>query len=244
MASTINLIGYSLHENKLNSPSEDKNFFARVNSKGRVNEKDLVNMIVKRNSTVTKQEVTAVLDLLTEVVKSSIQMGYNVHTELFSTSLSVRGVFKSMTDEYDLDRHRVVLNVRPSKDLKTFIKSGISLEKEDTKLPSPTIFSFYDYASDSIDSIVTPGNTASIDGTNLNFDSDNEEHGLYFVNQDTMDEIKADRNVLSTPKKLVFMVPATLGNGNYSVVVKCGFGTIIRSSALQAVVNVNNQIAA
>ena len=80
MASKINVIGYSLLENKLR-PAEGKKFFrAQINAKGRVNQEHLINMIVKRNSTVTRPEVTAVLDLLQEVVEESMQNGFNIHT--------------------------------------------------------------------------------------------------------------------------------------------------------------------
>lgn len=80
MATSINTIAYSLYRNHLTKGGGGDNYIARVNVKGYVGLEALTEMITERNSTVTKQEVYAVLDLLGEVVKSSIEMGFNVNT--------------------------------------------------------------------------------------------------------------------------------------------------------------------
>ncbi len=86
-------LGYSLYENKLQDDEGGKKFYARINSRGRMTESEIIKLMTERNSTVTCQEVTAVLDLLNEVVKSCLQMGFNVHTRLFKASLTVKGAF-------------------------------------------------------------------------------------------------------------------------------------------------------
>ena len=179
MANEMNTISFSLYENKLINPLEGQSFVARVKPRGKVTMENLVDMITMRNSTVTKQEVAAVLDLLNEVIKYSVQNGYNVVTDIFSTSVSIKGVFTSMTDEYDPARHSICVNVRPGTDLKNFLDKNINPVKSETRLPVPALYSIYDYVTDETNGRVTPGNTAALNGNNLQFDPEAVGQGLY-----------------------------------------------------------------
>lgn len=160
-------LGYSLYRNNLLEEEGVKRFYARINSRGRMTEKELIKMIVERNSTVTRSEVTAVLDLLNEVTKSCLQMGFNVHTRLFKASLSVKGTFEDSYDEFDNDRHTVMLRVKGSNDLREFISRDLTMEKERSRKLVPETTNFFDFASDTTDFQVTPGNVASIKGNDM-----------------------------------------------------------------------------
>lgn len=233
MAATLNTIGYALYENRLKGRgTETRNYYARVLPRGRVGEDDLVRMITERNSTVTRQEVTAVLDLLYEVVKTSLRMGCSVSTRLFHTSLSIHGVFDTMSDGYDPARHALMLKVTPAKSLKDYVAAFSGLEKDTATLPTPTLFSLYDYASGERDVLVTPGNTASLVGVNLAFDAEADGQGVYFVSDTDPAGVKADRVISASGKKIVFQVPASLSAGTYTVEIRCGFGSILRAAKL------------
>lgn len=239
MATAMKTISYSLYENYLNSNSDDKNYIAKVNAKGHVEEEQLTEMITERNSTVTKQEVNAVLDLLSEVVKSSIEMGYNVNTRIFKTSLSIRGTFDSMTDEFDDERHNLMINVKPAITFRNKVGQSLSIEKTGTRLPVPVLFSLYDYASDTSNFMVTPGNTVSLNGENLQVNGEVAEEGIFLTTEANPHGFKADRIISCTAKSLIFMVPADLAADTYKVEIRCGFGKTIRSAELAEQISVS-----
>ena len=236
MATDFKTIGYSLYENKLTDPEQGKSYWGRIKSKGRVEQSDLVNMITERNSTVTRQEVTAVLDLLEVVIKTSIQMGYNVHTGIFSTRLSMKGVFDSSLDEFDKDRHKVVLRIKASSELKDFVNKNVVIEKTKTVLPTASVSRLYDYASDTFDSIITPGHTIDLNGEDFQIDPEDERQGVFFLNEADTDEFKSERIISCTAKKIVCLVPADLGNGDYKIEVRCGFGERVKPAQLESAV--------
>lgn len=228
---TSKTLGYSLYRNNL-AADDGAKFYARVSKKGKVTEKELIDSMIRMNSTVTRQEVGAVLDLLFEAIKDKVQEGYNVHTRIFKTSLSIKGGFEDTDDEFDSDRHKVRIHVRESALLKKFIDKELSLEKSVADERSPRIMSIYDFASDTNSRTITAGNVATIKGKNLYFDTQDERQGVFFTNTDTNEvfrsaEIRSGSNLSAT-----FMVPQEITAGTYNVHVVCGFGTIIRNAAL------------
>lgn len=203
-------INYSLYENKLNTNDEGKSYLARINSKGYVDEEKLTQMICEKNSTVTKQEVQAVLDLLGEVVKSTIEMGFNVNTKIFKTSLSIRGNFDTTDDEFDEDRHDLVVHVKPTEMFKKKVRRNLSIEKTDMTIPSPAALRLNDYHSNTVNSVITPGHTACFTGQKLQINSEIPEEGIFFVSESNPQGLKADRLISCTAKKAVFNIPEDL----------------------------------
>ncbi|MBN1647625.1 MAG: DUF4469 domain-containing protein [Spirochaetales bacterium] len=245
MATNIKTVAYSLYENKLQDPAETgKVFCGRIRAKGTVEQKDLVDMIHERNTTVTREEVTSVLNHLEEVVKSSIRMGYNVHTGIFNIRLSMKGVFESMSDEYDANRHRVMLNVNPNGELKDFVESSIVLEKTKPTQPTPLLFNVYDFGSDSSDGMLTPGHVIELTGSEFQLDLENGEQGVYFVHNESGERFRSERIREWSAKKITCLVPGGLEEGSYSVEVVCGFGATLRTAVLGAALTIGEGVTA
>lgn len=244
MADTVKTVGYSLYENYLRSEEDVISFYARVHARGRITQKDLIDMIVKRNTTVTKQEVAAVLEHLEEVVMDNLQMGFRVQTGLFTISVGVRGSFDAMEDEFDPERHKTVINVRTSPGLKKLARAGLAVEKMGPTLPQPSLFSIFDYDSKTTNFQVTPGNVASLTGNNFQIDPEDENQGIYFLSDANPEGAKVENIVHSTKTKLVFTIPSSLTSGNYKVQVRCGFGEALRDSTMKALVTVGEEVNA
>ncbi|MBN1646423.1 MAG: DUF4469 domain-containing protein [Spirochaetales bacterium] len=242
MATNIKSVAYFLYENKLCDDTE-KVFSAKVRSRGTVERKDLVDMIHERNTTVTRQEVAAVLEHLEEVVLSSIRMGYNVHTGIFNTSLSIRGLFSDMGDEFDAERHRLLLNVRPTRRVRKFVSEDLALEKTKPTRPVPLLFSLYDYASDSSDRLLTPGHVIDLTGSDFQFAPEDEAQGVYFVHNGSGERCRCARIKEWTAKRAVCLVPADLPAGGYTVQAVCGFGASLRTAVLENTVTVVGEAA-
>ena len=244
MADTVKTVGYSLYENYLRKNEDEATYFARVNSRRRITRNDLVEMIAKRNTTVTKQEISSVLDHLEELVMDNLKMGFTVQTGLFTVSVGVRGSFESMDDEFDPDRHRTVINVRNSPALKKLSEKELAVVKQSTNLPNPSVFNLFDYDSGTTNSRLPPGNVAALTGNCLKIDRSDETQGIFFTPEEGAESVKAEKIIFSTNRKLVFKIPAELPPGSYTVSVRCGFGTDLRTSSMKSTVTTAEEVSA
>lgn len=67
---------------------------------------------------------------------------------------------------------------------------------------------------------------------NLLLETQAEGQDVYFVNEADPAGQKAERIISVSAKKVVFQVPAALSAGDWTVEVRCGFGSIICSARL------------
>jgi hypothetical protein len=244
MADTVKTVGYALYENFMRTEEEGSSYYARVNSRGRVTKNDLIDMIVDRNTTVTRQEVASVLEHLEEVVINNLKMGFTVQTGLFTVKVGIRGSFDSLDDEFEPSRHRTVINVRTAPPLKKLAAVGLSLEKGESTLPNPSAIKLFDYNSKTTNLRVTPGSVASLSGSKLLLDPEDENQGIFFISEENPNGIKVENIVFSTSRKLVFTVPADLEAGSYTVKVVCGFGSALRISEMKSELTVGGEVTA
>jgi hypothetical protein len=244
MADTVKTIGYSLYENFMRNEEDGLSYYAKVKSRGFVTRNDIIDMIVERNTTVTRQEIASVLEHLEEVVKSNLKMGFTVQTGLFTVSVGIRGSFDALDDEFDPLRHKAVINVRTSPSLKKLAATGLTLEKGKPTLPNPSVIKLFDYKTRTTNLRLTPGSVASVSGSKLRIDTEDENQGIFFINEENPEGIKVEDIVFSTDGKLVFNVPENMENGEYMVTVKCGFGEDLRTSTMKSSVTVGEEVTA
>jgi hypothetical protein len=244
MASTVKTIGYSLYENYLRDEEGVTSYYARVNPRGSVTPNDLADMIVDRNSTVSKQEVMSVLQHLEQVVFSCLQMGFNVQTGLFSARVSIRGKFDSLEDEFDSMRHSVRMHMYSSPSLKKLASVNFAVEKQGSHLPAPSVFTLFDYDSKETNLGITPGNVASLTGNNFQFDPEDARQGIFFIREGNQEGVRVENMIYTKKRKVVFTVPSGLEPGNYIVKACCGFGSDIRDAKLKSLVTVNEEVTA
>ncbi|MBN1649551.1 MAG: DUF4469 domain-containing protein [Spirochaetales bacterium] len=235
---TSKTLGYALYRNNLKGDGSDQRYYARINSRGMVKEKELIDAVVGKNSTVTREEVGAVLGLLAEVIREKIQGGFNVNTRIFKTNLSMHGVFEDDDDEYEKERHQVRLNFRESSEMKTFIDKELSLEKYTSDERNPRIISIYDVASNTKNQTLTPGNVAVIRGKNLSVDAQDEQQGVFFINEESGAQFRSAEVRSASNLKMMFMLPADLASGSYRVKIRCGYGKSVREADLADPVSV------
>jgi len=98
-------INYYLRENHL-STSEESRFMACVKKKETLKQDDLIELMVGKNTTVTRQDVLVVLNLLKETITDQILSGFSIITDFFKARISIRGGFRSGSDEFDGLRHK------------------------------------------------------------------------------------------------------------------------------------------
>jgi hypothetical protein len=237
MAQTKSAIRYSLRENGLRRDN-GANFIARVHRYKTVGHDEFIDLMTERNTTVTRQDVLVVLDLMEETLKNLLRRGDCVSTRLFKARVSIRGGFTAADSDFDPSAHTVFVSMSAARPFKDAVVKETHTEKVDNPEFLPVIVSLSDFGSLTENSLVTPGNTAQLKGSHLDF-GDADAEGLYFISEaDRNRTVKADIVHYQAGKRIVFTVPA-LEPGGYQLVIRRASGHEIREGSLKAVVTVN-----
>lgn len=226
------MIPYILLENHLTSDPRD--YMARVVSSGTVRLETLVDDIMKRGTTVTRPDILAVLDAYHDVIIDRLLEGQRVSTPTANYGISIEGVFDGVSDEFDPSRHVVDGTLSSGALLRNRIRTRSQLDKHETRIPEPNPAEYMDFASETKDSIVTPGGPGQLNGHRLKFDADDPQQGVFFIASDD-NEAQATMIMQNKPANLMFMVPDTLVAGDYTLEVRAAMSEAgaLRSGALR-----------
>ncbi|MBS2213940.1 DUF4469 domain-containing protein, partial [Carboxylicivirga mesophila] len=179
----------------------------------------IVETMIGKGSTVTKAEALSVIEEFEYAVVDSIQKGNNVSTELFKIAPSIVGVFSNNQDAFDTARHSVKINLNAGRRLAQ-AAANIELKKVNITAIQPVLQNFTDQMSKVVNESFTSGHVASIRGTTLKFNQDDETQGIFFIAGDGT-ETRVDNIIKNFPSELMFIVPATLTSGTYAIEVRC-----------------------
>jgi hypothetical protein len=237
MASSTKTIRYSLKQNKLQG-QDSAPYTARVQSGRTVGQDEIIATMAKMNASVSRQETLVVLDLMKDVITDILLAGNRAATDLFNVGVSLGGGFETAEDEYSGDRHAVNVRISPAAGLKKAVAHTARFERIRSDEPLPKVDRVYDHGTQSVNSSVSPGQTAEIKGVNLDFDHSDEAQGVFFVNADTNAAVPAQVIHNASGTRVAFRVPS-LVQGSYSLVLRRAFGSEIRQGALKAPVSVN-----
>ncbi len=131
-------IQYYLLPNSFNSP-EDTRLVAKVKKPGILDQEDLIHAMLYKNTTLTRQDILCVLDLMRETVGEKILAGYSVHTDLFRAGVSIRGDFSSHGEKFDRKKHRVCVNMNASLELQRKLAARAAVERVHRLYTTPSI---------------------------------------------------------------------------------------------------------
>ncbi len=184
-----------------------------------INVDQIVEQMIGKGSTVTKAEAISVIEEYEYAVVDAILKGNNVNTGLFKVYPSVCGVFENDEDGFDASRHSIKINLNPGKRLLE-VTDRIELKKVEISSPQPIVQRFVDLKSNSINESFSPGQIASIKGSLLKFDAEDEQQGIFFIAEDSA-ETKVSEVVKNKPSELLFFVPESLTSGIFKVEVRC-----------------------
>lgn len=225
-------IKYYLQPNPITPDPNDQS--ARVISNQVHDVESITREMLKRGSTITEADVSAVLKVFFDVVTDEVAKGNNVNLPLVNIKPGINGVFTNAVDSFDPSRHIKKANVS-SGILLTQKLVAAKVEKVTQAIAAPALIQFTDVNTQNTNSILTPGGIAQVVGEELKFNPANAAEGIYFVASDgtaTKVDIIANR----TEGKLVFSIPTTLITGSYILEVRKGYGKttiVVRTGSLQ-----------
>ena len=215
-------IQYYISPNNLANGGEG--YVARVLSKDQTSYHDLIELIKQRGSTLTRTDIQAVLDALTEVVVFELQNGRSVSTPFCNFNVSIRGIFNGDDDAFDKSRHKATARANAGAALRELFAVGTTVEKQLKGNRQPHLLVFEDSGSGSVNDLVTPGQTAFLRGADLVFDPADPEQGVFFVKADNT-EIRIPGYARIKPGEITFLVPVLDAATDYNVELRTKYDT-------------------
>jgi hypothetical protein len=206
------MIEYSLSENLLTERKDD--YVAVTHVKNSYNKVQFIDLILQRGTLVTKTDLVAAFNIIEETAVYVVKNDGELNLPLINTSHSISGVFDSILDIFDPNRHKVHINLHKGTLLRDAEKE-VKLAKVNTPAPQPFILEVKDSVSGKVDEVLTSGGAIEISGINIKITGDKPEVGLYFVNESGI-EIKAVTLIQNKPSSVLALIPI-LAAGNYRV---------------------------
>lgn len=208
---------YSLQDNPLTPDPTD--FRAQVQNNPRLTVEEIVEKMTIEGSILKKTECNAVIKAFLQELTYNISQGAGFTSEFFTLYHTISGVFTSTKDEFDPERHQININLLKNTEIRRAVDRIIT-KKLQNVVPTPELIEFYDYASDSTNQQITPGNTAEISGELIKIENpEAAEQGVFFMHSSGT-EYRVARLRNNTRGKLSFVIPTGMKKGGYSLEVR------------------------
>lgn len=230
------MITYALYKNKLTNGNGY--YRASVKPARTYGLEEVIDRMLQHGSTLTKQDMMAVLDEFFETVKLLVLEGNNVVTPVANFSVSIRGNFESNDDSFEASRHQVEPIVNPNQAYRRLVQGRAQVQQQAASRPMPQPEQYLNPNNGAGPERLIPGGGAILRGHKLQFDPDDREQGIFLANGNGR-AIRAEVILRNTGRELSFLVPAQLKPGDYSVEVRARYGTEnLRSGRLEQTLTV------
>ncbi|WPP53443.1 DNA-binding domain-containing protein [Catalinimonas niigatensis] len=208
---------YSLQDNPLTPDPTD--FRAQVQNNPRLTVEEVVEKMTVEGSILKKTECNAVIKAFLQEVTHNISQGIGFTSDYFTLYHTINGVFANAKDEFDPERHQINIKLLKNTEMRRAVDRIIT-KKLQNVVPTPELIEFYDYASDSTNQQITPGNTAELSGELIKVENpEAAEQGVFFMHSSGT-EYRVARLRNNTRGKLSFVIPTGMKKGAYSLEVR------------------------
>lgn len=210
------MIFYALRRNMLTR--KKNNYKAEIVNVRTLSQNDMVDLMVKRGSTMIRSDLLAAVELYNVVFGETLAEGHAVNTPLINTSWSMTGNFDDTDDRYDPNRHVIHCKIRPGLYLKQLLRK-LKVEKKQASNTSPYLSLIRDALRKIALESYTAGSTIKIIGSRLKYDDQDAEQGIFLVCTDG-NVIHAQDVIVNQPSQCIFIIPETIPQGEYYLEVR------------------------
>lgn len=198
-------IQYFLRENPF---KDDGRFIANSINRGNIGMEDLIMRMVKRGTTLTEIDLSAVLMLFRSEIIRCLAEGTGVNVDdFFVIRPSVSGYFNSREDNYDPKRHRINAKICASRKLIKQLSDQARLEKISQPNKDPHIMRVHDQVSDTYNKQMTIGYVVMLKGQRLAFNREAEDEGVFLLSSDYKRSMKINYMDVIANNKLRIIIP-------------------------------------
>lgn len=230
-------ISFSLYKNNLST--EANQYRAVVQPSGTINLDGVIERMLLQHSTVTHADILAVLKNYQMAVESLLLEGYNIVTPTANYRTSIKGSFNGQSDGYTSGRNTIEATLSPGLQLRRAVQERASAQKQEANERRPKLLDYLDLNSGELNSIVTRGGMGQVVGYRLKFDPTDPTQGLFFIAADNS-ATRVSVVGKNSAVELMFMVPAGLTPGDYSLELRTTMGNgVLRTGTLAATLTVS-----
>jgi hypothetical protein len=217
MADILHKIRVNLYENLLTDDPND--YSARVISERSLNVKEICQIAVTRGSADTTAEAMEHnVNLFLKEMGYQLMDGYSVNTGYFTANAQVRGVFNSVTEAFNPQKHAVLFRFNQGELMRKEIPN-VAVQVMGVSDSSIVISHVVDSKTGSANDLITPTGTLKIKGGKLKIVGDNPQTGVYFQDEEGNRFKVADNDIIvNKPSELIIAIPP-LAQGSYKLMV-------------------------
>jgi hypothetical protein len=189
---------------------------------------EIINRIASKGMSLTKVDITAVLQAYHNEIGIIIADGNAVNTPLFNAQPSITGTFNDINDNYDTARHRIKLNLTGGTIVKKAIKQ-VAIRKVAAPAQNTQITAIIDKTTNTTNDQLTANAAIEVTGTKIKV-TDEAEAGVFFIAADGTTS-RAAMMITNNPSSLILMTP-NLESGTYTVEVRTyysGGGSVLKT---------------
>ncbi|MDR2469186.1 MAG: DUF4469 domain-containing protein [Tannerella sp.] len=179
---------------------------------------DLIARVMKRGTDLSETTLRASYDLLTGAALDELIERGGVEFGLGHYTLGVNGLFTGDHAKWDPAQHSLVIHSTPNIRTRDAVRR-IAVSVRGMAASGTFINTVTDVSSGEINTRITPGGGMNLSGDRMRIAGDPAVNGIFFEHQGTGEIRQVPLNAILTndPKKLAFVVPATLPAGDYKI---------------------------
>lgn len=205
-----------LYANLLTENPND--FIARVVSEKPLNIKNIAESAIERGgANVSVSAMEHNVSLWLKEMAYLLCDGFSINTGWFTVAPKIKGTFNSIAEGFDENKHAINFDMRQGQLLKKELKNA-EIEITGYADVGAVITQVKDVKSESINDIITPNHSLRISGSKIKIAGENENNGVFFINDQTGERIKVEPSEIATnnPSELLVIVP-NLAEGMYKL---------------------------
>jgi len=199
-------IKYFIFQTRLQDQSR---FFGRVILKGTLDQTEMIGRMLDMGSSLTRPDITAVLQLLSMAIEKACSEGYKVNLDgLVQVAPVMGGEFADKSDSFLSPRNSLYLTSQVSRGLNDRVSQNASVERVIVDETRPILLDVIDSEADDGITTLAVGHIVSISGKRLKFDTARPEEYLRLVNaQNPSEFLPVSRFHKVSDQELVFRLP-------------------------------------
>lgn len=209
-----------LADNTVTADNKDDKILTLV-SAGTADKQRLISEIMEINPGLERETVEAVINLEQRVLKKLLLTGYRVNTGLFSAVAQFTGTVEN--NVFDPERNSVYISLTQGKELREAIQTttvNIVGEKGSTMY----VAGGTDTATRAPGFTATAGRNYTLTGQRIKIAGTDPAVGITLTDAEgKVTRITDDMIALNEPSRLIFLIPAGLADGAYTLTVTTQF---------------------
>ena len=204
---------------------EDK--ILQLESAGSLTLSDIIDEMKKEDTGLRTETLEHAMKLFNRVVSDLLLNGFAVNTGLFHAVPQFRGVVRN--GQWDPEKNSIYVSFTQDKELREAI-AETSVNILGDKSAGMYISGVEDAATHAVDGLMTPGRNFIVTGRLLKVAGGEEGVGITLTPEGEGEPvvIEPDMLAVNNPSQLVFLIPAELPSGVYTLTITTQYNTSTR----------------